>query len=226
MVKGLSQSVAETIVANRESGRFENVQEMVNRCGIDRRQLSCLAASNSLAEISGHRHLAYWEAAGVEPATGVAGTPEFNEAEPLLQRPGNWDETLADYASTGLTLGNHPLALLRTRLSGQGIHPAADLARLESGQIISVAGLVINRQRPMTASGVVFMTLEDETGQANIVIWPKIVERQRRELMQSRLITVTGELQIESSVIHLIAHKLENCNDMIGSLSTRSRDFH
>jgi error-prone DNA polymerase len=226
MVKGLSRTVAEKIIEVRSEAQYTSIQEVAHRCAIDRKNLSSLAAANALISIGGHRHRAYWEAAGVETATAITGMPEFNEAEPLLRRPDDWDETVADYSSTGLTLGTHPLGMLRDQLSPRGVLPAADLGRMQNGSTTSVAGLVINRQRPMTASGVVFITLEDETGQANIVVWPKVVETQRRELMQSRLLTVTGKLQIESDVIHLIAYRLQDCSDLIGKLVTRSRDFH
>ncbi len=226
MVKGLSRAVADKIVDFRSSAPYRDVQDLVHRCSIDRRNLSSLAQANSLLQISGDRHRAYWEAAGVEEPGGVFAAPVFNEAEPMLPKAGEWDETLADYASTGLTLGRHPVEQLRNRLHSAGILSARELAEQQNGKMISVTGLVINRQRPMTASGVVFMTLEDETGQANIVIWPKIVEKQRKALMKSRLITVTGKLQIESNVVHVIANQLLNCNYMISGLSTRSRDFH
>ena len=230
MVKGLSKPVAEKIIRYRDNSRFSNLQDLVHRCGIDRKNLSSLAEANALLEISGHRHRAYWDAAGTEPSAGwfshMMSSPVFNEATPMLPVPGKWDETLSDYASTGLTLGNHPVALLRGQLNEIGILPASALGDQKEGRFVSVTGLVINRQRPMTASGVVFMTLEDETGQVNIVIWPKLAEQQRTALMRSRLITVKGKLQTESNVIHLIARELLNCNHMIGHLETRSRDFH
>jgi error-prone DNA polymerase len=226
MVKGLSRVMADEIVARRQVARYRDVQDLVHRCGIDRKNLSSLAEANSLLQICGDRHRAYWESAGVEQLGDLVGASVFNEAEPMLPKPGEWDETLADYASTRLTLGRHPVAQLRNRLDRAGILAAMDLATQQDGKMVSVTGLVINRQRPMTASGVVFMTLEDETGQANIVIWPKIVEKQRKALMKSRLITVTGKLQIESHVVHVIANQLLNCNYLIAGLSTRSRDFH
>ncbi len=226
MVKGLSKAVAEEIIAQRDDSQFNNIAEVVHRCNIDRKNLSSLAAANALSVISGNRHRAYWDAVGTEPGMEVTGMPVFNEAEPLLPIPSDWDNTLGDYASTGLTLGHHPLFLLRPVLTDKGVFSAAELGAQQNGKILSVAGLVINRQRPMTASGVVFLTLEDETGQANIVIWPKVVEQQRRALMQSRLMRVTGKLQIESNVINLIAYRLEDCSDLIGSLMTKSRDFH
>ena len=226
MVKGLSRVMADEIVARRQVARYRDVQDLVHRCGIDRKNLSSLAEANSLLQICGDRHRAYWESAGVEQPGDLVGASVFNEAEPMLPKPGEWDETLADYASTRLTLGRHPVAQLRSRLDRAGILAAMDLATQQDGKMVSVTGLVINRQRPMTASGVVFITLEDETGQANIVIWPKIVEKQRKALMKSRLITVTGKLQIESHVVHVIANQLLNCNYLIAGLSTRSRDFH
>ena len=157
------------------------------------------------------------------PLTGV---PEFAEAIPLLRKPTDWENTVADYASIGATLGHHPLSLLRTYLDEEHIVPADQLTSHPDNAIIRVAGLVTNRQKPMTATGVVFVTLEDETGYANIVIWPNIVERQRNVLLQSQLMVVTGQIQTTSNVTHIIARRLQNYTELIGELETRSRNFH
>ncbi len=226
MVKGLGQAAGEKIVTLRSHARFKSLQDLAQRSTLDQKELGALAAADALAGISGHRHRAYWDVAGIEEPTEVVGVAEFNEAEPMLPKPGKWQNTLADYASTGLTLGDHPLLQLRPLLDQRGVVTAEQLARLANGCSVSVAGLVINRQRPQTASGVMFSTLEDETGQANIVIWPKIVERQRKILMQSRLMIVTGKVQTESNVTHLIARRLIDGSKMIEGLKTKSRDFH
>ncbi len=226
LVKGLGQTAAEKIVTVRSNARFKSLQDLAQRSTLEQKDLGALAAADALADISGNRHRAYWDVAGIEEPTEVLGVAEFNEAEPLLPRPGKWQNTLADYASTGLTLGDHPLFQLRPLLDQKGVVTAGQLSNLSTGRIASVAGLVINRQRPMTASGVMFSTLEDETGQANIVIWPKIVERQRKILIQSRLLIVTGKVQTESNVTHLIARTLVDGSFMIDDLQTKSRDFH
>ena len=226
MVKGLSREAGEKVVMLRSNAKFKNLQDLAQRSGLDQKALGALAASDALATISGHRHRAYWEVAGIEEPTEVLGVAEFNEAVPLLAKPGQWQNTLADYASTGLTLGEHPLAQLRQMLDQRGMITTDILSQTPTGRRVSVAGLVINRQRPGTASGVMFATLEDETGQANIVIWPKIIERQRKILLTSRLLIVTGEVQTEGNVTHLIAHKLTDGTRLVRGLRTKSRDFH
>jgi len=128
--------------------------------------------------------------------------------------------------STGLTLNKHPLKLLRPELSRQGICSAQQLAHQNSGQFVRVAGLVLNRQRPGTASGVVFMTLEDETGYINLVIWPRIAEALRKTVLQAKLVFAAGQVQIESGVIHLIVRHLRDDTHKLGGLRTVSRDFH
>ncbi|MGI9319444.1 MAG: OB-fold nucleic acid binding domain-containing protein, partial [bacterium] len=226
MVKGLSQIVGEKVVQLRSTARFQSLQDLAQRSGLDQKDLGALAAADALVTISGHRHRAYWDVAGIEEPTEVLGVAEFNEAEPMLPRPGKWQNTLADYASTGLTLNQHPLSQLRPLLDQKGIIKAEQLSRVKNGRVVSVAGLVINRQRPGTASGVMFSTLEDESGQANIVIWPKLIERQRKTLLTSKLLIVTGKVQSESNVIHVIANRLTDGSQLVKGLRSKSRDFH
>jgi error-prone DNA polymerase len=133
---------------------------------------------------------------------------------------------VADYASLGLTLGRHPLALLRTRLARLRFSTAADLRSLPSGRPARAAGIVTGRQRPDTASGAVFVTLEDETGYVNVIVWRDLTERQRRELLGARLMGVEGTLEREGEVVHLIARRLLDHSALLGRLSTGSRDFH
>ena len=226
LVKGLSQTTVDRIVTHRGHLRFSSVRDLAERTGIHQQQLSALAAADALKHIAGHRHNAYWETSGIEPPMPLTGIPEFSEATPLLKKPTDWQNTLADYESTGLTLGHHPLSLLRSQLDKMGIVQNFTLGEIPNDKIIKVAGLITNRQKPQTATGVVFTTLEDETGYANIVIWPKLVKAQRNALLQSQLMVVTGKVQTESNVTHIIALRLENYNHLIGSLSTKSRDFH
>ena len=164
--------------------------------------------------------------AGIEQEAPLWGLAKFRETIPLLKTPTDWNTTLADYASCGLTLEKHPLELLRPELAGQGICTADRLARKKNGQFVQVAGLVLNRQRPGTASGVVFITLEDETGHINLVIWPKTAETLRKTVLQSKLMFAAGQIQIESGVIHLIASHLRDDSHRLGGLQTKSRDFH
>lgn len=143
----------------------------------------------------------------------------------MLRKPTEGQDVVADYQSVGLTLGRHPIALIRGYLDGHGYVPASRLSELQSGQWMKIAGLVITKQRPGTASGVTFVTLEDETGCSNLVVWKKIAEDQRDVLLNARLMGVQGELQKEGKVIHVIARKLVDHSDLLGELAVRSRDF-
>jgi error-prone DNA polymerase len=147
------------------------------------------------------------------------------EATPLLRKPTEGQDIVADYKSTGLTLERHPMYLVRHRLDRYRYVQAEHLRDMTTGQAISVAGLVITKQRPGTASGVTFVTLEDETGHINLVVWRHVAERDRAALLNARLMGVRGELQVESNVIHVIARKLIDHTAMLGDLEVRSRDF-
>ncbi|HJV10927.1 MAG TPA: OB-fold nucleic acid binding domain-containing protein, partial [Burkholderiales bacterium] len=135
-------------------------------------------------------------------------------------------EIVADYASLGLTLGRHPLALLRSRLARKKLITASELLRLPHGRPARVSGLVTCRQRPDTASGVVFVTLEDETGCMNIVVWKNLVDSQRAELLHSRLMGVEGVVERDGEVVHLVARRLADYSALLGPLAAASRDFH
>jgi error-prone DNA polymerase len=147
------------------------------------------------------------------------------EAAPLLKKPGEGQNIVADYQSLGLTLERHPMQLLRDRLNRFHYRQAARLAELATGQKISVAGLVITKQRPGTASGVTFVTLEDESGYTNLVVWKQVAEQYRAALLNARLMGVRGEVQIEGKVIHVIARQLVEHSELLGSLLVKSRDF-
>ena len=143
----------------------------------------------------------------------------------MLRAPTEAEGLIADYRKVGLSLERHPVALLRPRLTESGYCTAAQVQEARHGALRRAAGLVINRQRPGTASGVIFMTLEDETGYINLVVWPWVVERQRREVLHSRLLAVHGTIEKESGVVHLVAGRLEDKTRWLGGLETRSRDF-
>jgi error-prone DNA polymerase len=226
MVRGLAEPAAKRIVEARMHGPFESVEDLARRAALDRRELKCLAAAGALAPLAGNRREAHWSVAGVAAAAHIlAGAPAI-EDRPRIAPPTEGETLLADYASTGLTLGRHPLALLRRRLSRMRFSTADELKRLSSGAPARAAGIVTGRQRPGTASGTVFVTLEDETGCVNVIVWPRLVEAQRRELLGSKLMGVEGTLEREGEVTHLIAKRLVDHSDLIGSLQVESRDFH
>ena len=158
--------------------------------------------------------------------TGLLAGAAAGEAPVALPEPAEAQEIAADYRALGLTLGRHPLALLRGRLARGRILAASDLRSVPNGERVKVAGLVTHRQRPETASGVVFATLEDETGTANLIIWPKVMSRRLDAVLHASLMLVEGELQSEQGVIHVIARDIRDCSGWLGGLRARSRDFH
>jgi error-prone DNA polymerase len=230
LVKSLSEAGASRLVAARAERPFVSIEDLAGRAALDRGDLEALAAAGALAALSGNRHLAFWEVAGPErplPLTPAAARPASAvEGRPLLSAPTEGQAIAADYASLGLTLGRHPLALLRDRLRAAALVPAAELIAAGNGARVRTAGIVLMRQRPATASGVTFLTLEDESGQVNVIVWERVGREQRRALIESRLLEVHGELQHQDGVTHLIAHRLIDRSRLLGELTTRSRDFH
>jgi error-prone DNA polymerase len=225
MVKGLSQAAAERIVKAREERMFTDVPDLVARAGLDRGDVSALAAADALRHLAGNRYQAHWQAAGVERGGPLFERPRFNEASPMLGRPAPLEEVIGDYRSTGLSLKQHPMDLLRPRFAELGVHRAADLREARPGSMVQVAGLVVCRQRPDTASGVLFITLEDDTGSANLIVWPKIVERYRHALLHAALIVVSGRLQREEDVIHVVVRSARDHSGWLEGMTFKSRDF-
>ena len=226
MVKGLSAETAQRIVAERRSGAYRQVQQLFERAGLDQRELGVLASSGALRSLYGDRHKARWAVSGTEKPMPLFPSMDRYEATPLLRKPTEGQNVVADYQSTGLSLERHPICLLRSHLDRYRYVSAQQLPGMDNGQKINVAGLVITKQRPGTASGVTFVTLEDETGQINLILWKKIAEQYRAALLNARLLGVAGELQIEGKVIHVIANRLMDHSNMLGNLAVRSRDFH
>jgi error-prone DNA polymerase len=225
-VAGLSRAAVEALLAARQRQAFASVADLAARARLARHDLDALAAAGALAALAGHRRQAAWAAAGAAVQLDLLDQAASPEAPPELAAPSEGDDLVADYASTGLTLGRHPLALLRPRLAAQRFICAGDLQHAADRQLARVAGIVTCRQRPGTASGIVFVTLEDETGFANIVVHAKLVERQRRELLGARLLGVFGQVQREGAVVHLVAKRLVDLSPLLGRLPTASRDFH
>jgi error-prone DNA polymerase len=225
MVKGLPQASAQRILVARAQKPFSDVADLARRAALDRRDLRCLACAGALAALAGHRHSAHWLAAGADVAPRLFEHAPVREAAPALRAPTEGEDLVADYASLGLTLGRHPLALLRDRLARMRFARAAELRELAHGQRARAAGIVTCRQRPSTAKGVVFVTLEDETGYVNVVVWNRLAQRQRRELLGSSLLGVEGEIQREGEVVHLVARQLTDHSNLLGGLVARSRDF-
>ena len=226
MVNGLTEAGAKRIEDARRARPFADVADLARRAHLDRRDLEALADADALASLAGHRHDAVWDVAGVEKLPALLDGGRFDEVPAKLAEPTEGEDVVADYRRLGLTLRRHPVALLRGELAKRRLSTAADILRSPHGRLARTAGIVTGRQRPDTASGVVFVTLEDETGSTNVIVWRDLSDRQRRELLGSRLLAVYGKVEREGEVVHLIAGRLVDLTPLLGSLPTRSRDFH
>jgi len=225
MLRGCSETAARRVMAARAQQPFADVADLCARAGLDRRQRELLADAAALRGLAGHRHRARWAVAGVEPQLPLFGA---SPAEPavILPLPTRAEDTRADYAHTGLSLGAHPLQQIRRRLHAARCIDGKALRRQPHNSHVRVAGLVTSRQQPQTASGIIFVTLEDEHGLINVVVWRHVAEAQRRPLLQARLLAVDGQWERVDGVSHLIAHRLKDLTPLLGALDTRSRDFH
>jgi error-prone DNA polymerase len=226
MIAGLSEAGAARIVAARGEQPFARVADLAQRAQLDRRDLCCLAEAGALASLAGHRHGAVWEVAGVETLPPLFAGSAFDEVVPQLPEPTEGQDIVADYRTLGLTLRRHPLALLRGALRQRRLVSSAEIAQAPHGRIVRTAGIVIGRQRPDTASGVVFVTLEDESGTSNVIVWRAVSDRQRRELLGSKLLAVYGRVERQGVVVHVIAGRLVDLSPLLGRLEAKSRDFH
>jgi error-prone DNA polymerase len=226
LVGGLTEAGAARIVAARNARAFASVPDLAHRAQLDPRDLAALADADALASLAGHRHEAVWNVAGIERMPALLAGTEFDEAQPALPIPTEGQDIVADYRRLGLTLRRHPLALLRRQLRERRLATAAEVQRAPHGRLVRTAGIVIGRQRPDTASGVVFVTIEDETGATNVIVWRDLGDRQRRELLGSRLLGIYGKVEREGAVVHVLAGRLVDLTPLLGSLPTHSRDFH
>ncbi|MEE4216394.1 MAG: error-prone DNA polymerase [Xanthomonadales bacterium] len=243
-VKGMRQASANRIAEARQQGPFHNLQDLTHRANLDRHDLAVLAEAAALRGLTGHRHRARWEVAAVEKpvddlltpssGSGFSRDPEpksrlkplpQNQDSVTIRPPSREDDMRADYASTGLTLGPHPVSLLRSVLRRRRAITARELHQKPHGARVRACGLITMRQRPMTASGTLFLTLEDETGCVNIVIWPHLFEKQRAEILGASLLAVDGVLETDGDVHHLIAQRVFDFSELAGSLQSRSRNF-
>ena len=226
LIAGLTKAGGERIVAARQAAPFAGVADLARRAQLDRRDLARLGDAGALAALAGHRHAAVWDVAGIERLPPLLAGSTFNEDAPALSPPTEGQDIVADYRTLGLTLRRHPMALLRDRLQRRRLCTAADIGTAPHGRIVRTAGIVIGRQRPDTASGVIFVTLEDETGPINVIVWRDLGDRQRRELLGAKLLAVYGKVEREGRVVHVLAGRLADLSPLLGELPARSRDFH
>jgi error-prone DNA polymerase len=232
LVGGLSEAGGRRIAAARAEAPFASVEDMALRAQLDVKDLNALAAGDALLSLAGHRRQQVWEAAAQLRAPELLREAPINEAPVELEAAPEGEEIVFDYASLGLTLRRHPLALLRPRLARRNFLHADQLLALPNGRRVSACGIVTVRQQPQTAKGTIFVTIEDETGPVNVIVWKSVRETQRDALLRSKLLAVHGTWQRDTEsggqVCHLVAERLEDLTPLLGRLGHRrtSRDFH
>ncbi|MBE0414717.1 error-prone DNA polymerase [Yoonia sp.] len=226
-VDGVGQKAALRIMAARYAP-FADMQDLKTRAGLDAGTMRKLAAADTFRSMARDRRQALWDTRALRDAPDL---PLFRQTRdegqeamfPLPPMP-ICEHVVADYQTLRLSLRAHPMAFLRNSMARQGYRAAADLTRMHQGQNIAIAGLVLIRQRPGSAKGVCFITLEDETGHANLVIWPKMMAAFRKPVMQARLLDVRGVVQRSDDVIHVVAHHLQDRSDALDRLSNDHMD--
>jgi error-prone DNA polymerase len=209
---------------------FTNTEDLARGAELDQGDLTVLAGADALMSLAGHRRQQVWQAAALRPAPGMLRAAPIVEDFLELSAASEGEEVVFDYAALGLTLRSHPLSLLRGQLVKEKLLTAIQLRDLPSWRLVRACGIVTMRQQPQTAKGVVFVTLEDEIGTVNVIVWKSLRECQRKELLHSRLMAVYGVWQRDEEsggeVRHLIAKRLKDMTPLLGQLATQSREFH
>jgi error-prone DNA polymerase len=226
-IRGLSEDLAERLVAARNEAPFTDVADMTRRARVSASERARLADAGALQSLSGHRYRARWDSAGAELPAPVLANAAIRERRVALRKPSLREDVMTDYATQGLSLTHHPLSLVRPELARRRVSTASTtLDANNHGKPLRCAGLVTVRQHPGTAKGVTFVTLEDETGFVNVVVWQRLAERQHRVLLESVVMAVDGVLEASDGVHHLIAKRLHDFSELLPELSFASRNFH
>ena len=225
LIRGMREESARRIETCRAVRHFDSVTDLSRRASLDRHDMQVLAAGDALRTLAGNRRQALWQASGAVPDKDLLKVADLPEEEPTLAQPTEGETILGDYRSMGLTLHRHPLALLRRQLASKRFETAASLAGYANRQRARGAGIVTVRQRPGTAKGVLFLTIEDETGNVNVIVWPSVLEKFGKEILNSSLLGIYGQWQADGEVRHLVAQYAVDLSPMLGALDTRSRNF-
>jgi error-prone DNA polymerase len=225
LVQGLKEASARRIMDARAHAYFESAEELARLADLEHQDLRQLAAADALMSLSGHRRQQVWDAAALRKPPALLRQAPVDEPVLELQAAAEGEEVVWDYRTLGLTLRSHPLQLLRSRLDERRFVTAQQLSRMRDGRELDYCGIVTLRQQPETAKGVMFVSLEDETGNVQVIVWPSVKEAQRKELLGSRLLAVRGRWQRQGDACSLIAQRVEDLTGWLGELETSSRDF-
>ena len=227
LIRELSRSGAEQVVDRRSEQGYPSLEALRRHTGLPSADLEALAGGGALRSLTDNRHQARWDLLepDMELALPVVTATQSPETASIMPTPGEADTLLEDYASLSLSLERHPLALIRSRGRLRHCVTADAINRIEPNRPVAVAGLVTGRQRPGSAGGVTFVTLEDETGNINVVVWKTTARRQRKPLLNARLLHVKGIVEQQEGVTHIIAGRLSDLSHLIDNLNVKSRDF-
>lgn len=247
LIKGFQKAAALRLLLCRQQHphALSDLTQLAHRAKLSRSELESLAAANALGALSQHRHHGHWQVQAIEQHSALfssaslkpnfaqtsdrtdphASSHTYDTSNPLSE-PSALETTLQDYRHTGLTLNQHPMSLLRPHPPFDRCLRASDLFTLNSGRFVRLAGIVTGRQRPGSASGVLFMTLEDETGNTNVIIWQHLQQRRRQAVLTSRIVMIKGVIECKDNVIHVIAGDIEDHSARLAELEHGSRDFH
>ncbi len=225
IISGLKAETMNRIVEARRDRVFDSAEDLARRAHVDHAEMKTLAAADALMRLSGHRRQQVWDASALRSTPELLHEATFDEDVLELPPAPEGEEIMFDYASQGLTLRRHPLALLRDRLTERKLVTAEQLNALPNGRLVHYCGIVTLRQQPETANGTVFISLEDETGVVQVICWKSLRDAQRKELLNARLMEVHGQWQREGDVKNLIAGRLVDLTPLLGRLTTDSRDF-
>jgi len=225
MLRGLSTADAKQIVEARGGRPFDSLEDFARRTGFSRAVLSRLSKADAFGSLGLDRREALWQALGQDRQELPLFDGGVRETHPDLPKMSPAEEVLADYRTAGFSLKAHPLRFLRKELDRLGAIQAKRLKDWPNGKPVCVAGIVLVRQRPGTAKGITFVTLEDETGVANLIVRPGVWKRYRQAALGATLLLARGKLQRQGQIIHVLTAKLENLSDRLQALSSQSRDF-
>ena len=225
LIHGLRATSAQRIMDARRKAPFDNAEELARRAKLEQHEMKLLAAAGALTTLSGHRRQQVWDAAALHSTPELLHDAPVDEDFLELQEAPEGEDVLWDYASLGLTLRSHPMALLRKKLDKYKLKTSEELRQTPDGRTVRTAGIVTLRQQPDTAKGTIFVSLEDEHGATQVICWRGIKEKQREVLLGSKLLAVKGRWQKEGEVCNLIADRLADLTPMLGRLATASRDF-
>ena len=227
MIIGIKRSVIDEIIGKRNEMDFRNIEDIMANIKIDRKQSSLIAQSGAFSSFVNNRYEAVWQSMILRGEGDLLDSVKNNNfSSPMLNSLSKMDSCKMDYQSYGATLGEHPISILKLKMKNKKFLSSEDLRSSKNGDIVEVIGLVISRQKPKTAAGVIFLTLEDEFGFINLVIWPNLVSLFSEIIFKSCIIKCVGKLQIQNNVTHILVKKLSNISHLISNFNLNSRDFH